>query len=144
MENRLDFSEVPYEYPLCLNRQCDKASTCLRQLAEQSVTDDIIYWSIISPRHLATVKGSCPYYRSAAKVRFAKGFKGILENISNKQMREVVSHLISTFSRRTYYRIRKGERLLSPAEQEEIEKILRHCGVTDQQEFDAYTEEYEW
>lgn len=68
-----------------------------QQLAEQSATDDIIYWSIISPRHLAAVKGSCPYYRSAEKVRFAKGFKGILENISNKQMREVVSHLISTF-----------------------------------------------
>lgn len=144
MENRINFSEVPYQYPLCLNRQCAKASTCLRQLAEQSATDDIIYWSIISPRHLATVKGSCPYYRSAAKVRFAKGFQGILENISNKQMREVVSHLISTFSRRTYYRIRKGERLLSPAEQEEVLKILRHCGVADQQEFDAYTEEYQW
>ena len=42
------------------------------------------------------------------------------------------------FSQRTYYRIRKGERLPNPAEQEEVINIFRNCGFTREIEFDVY------
>ena len=42
------------------------------------------------------------------------------------------------------HRARKGERLLSPSEQQHILNILRNCGVTTTQEFDAYVEDYDW
>ena len=106
MEEEHHFTNVPYNYPLCLNRQCPKASTCLRQLVEQEVPDSAEYWVVISPKYQAKLK--------------------------------------EYFSRRTYYRIRKGERLLSPAEQRDVQKILKQCGATGKQEFDAYVEDYEW
>ena len=56
MKEKLDFSEVPYQYSMCLNRQCPKADTCLRQLAEQSVPEKVEHWTIISPKRLTTVK----------------------------------------------------------------------------------------
>lgn len=144
MEEELDFSNVPLQYALCLNRQCPKATTCLRQLAEKSAPNTVEYWSIISPKHLSTIKDNCPYYRSATKVRFAKGFIGILENLPHKQMQTVISRLMSHFSERTYYRIRKGERVLSPSEQQEVLRIIKRCGATMPLEFDAYYEDYDW
>lgn len=42
MEEEHHFTNVPYNYPLCLNRQCPKASTCLRQLVEQEVPDSAV------------------------------------------------------------------------------------------------------
>ena len=32
MEEKIDFAKVPYQYSMCLNRQCPQAGTCLRQL----------------------------------------------------------------------------------------------------------------
>lgn len=144
MEEEHNQSEAPHNYPICLNRQCPKASTCLRQIVEQEVTDDVRFWVVISPKHQATLSGDCPYYRSNAKVRFAKGFMNILDNMPHKQMLQATDLLIAHFSQRTYYRIRKGERLLNPAEQKEVMNILRKCGVTEQKEFDAYVEDIEW
>lgn len=144
MEEKIDFAKVPYQYAMCLDQQCPKANTCLRQLTEQSVPETSEYWVIISPKLLDTIKGNCPYYRSNTKVRYAKGFIELLENLPHKQMQIVILHLMSYLGRRTYYRSRKGERLLSPNEQRQILSILKNCGVTTPQEFDAYVEDYDW
>lgn len=144
MEEKIDFAKVPYQYSICLNRQCPKANTCLRQLTEQSVPENVEHWTIISPKYLASLKGACPHYRSSRKVRYAKGFIGLLENLPHKQMQTVILHLMSYLGRRTYYRSRKGERLLSPAEQRQVLNILKNCGVATPQEFDAYVEDYDW
>lgn len=144
MKEEHDFSKVPYDYPLCLNRQCPQAATCLRQLVEQELTDTTKYLVIINPKHQSALTGECPYYRSSSKVRFAKGFIKILDNLPTNQVRNIIPLLMKQFSRRTYYRIRKGERLLSPSEQKEVLSILQRCGVSGKQEFDAYVEEYEW
>ena len=65
----------------CLNEQCPKAATCLRQLAMQSMPTEKDYWKIISPKRLATVKGECPFYRSSQKARYAKGFMNMLNSL---------------------------------------------------------------
>lgn len=144
MEEKIDFEKVPYQYAMCLNRECSKANTCLRQLTAQSAPEKIEYWVIVSPKHLAAQQENCPYYRSNAKVRYAKGFIRMLEDLPYKQMQTVISHLMSYFGRRTYYRIRKGERLLTPSEQQRILNILKNCGVTHLQNFDTYVEDYDW
>ncbi|NDV64873.1 DUF6078 family protein [Bacteroides sp. 224] len=144
MTPEINYSQAPHNYTICLKRECPQASTCLRQLMEQSVPADIYCWAIISPKYLASLEGTCPYYRSSTKVRYAKGFIKLLEALPHKQMQIAISHLIGHFSRRTYYRIRKGERLLSPTEQQKVMNILKNCGVTEPKEFDAYVYDYEW
>lgn len=93
MEEKLDNATIPNQYTLCLDRQCPKASTCLRQLAERSMPDETAYWQIISPRHLASLKGTCPYYRPNKKVRYAAGFVSLLESLPHKQMLSVIPGL---------------------------------------------------
>lgn len=144
MKTEISYDQVPYNYIICLNRECPQANTCLRQRVEQIVPANVKYWSIISPKNLATLKGTCPHYRSDTKIRFAKGFITMLENLPHNQMQMVVSKLLRYFCQRTYYRSRKGERLLSPSEQKGILNILKTCGVANPQDFDAYVEEYDW
>ncbi len=144
MEIYIDSSQMPYNYEMCLNEKCPKAETCLRQIATRSVPEYIPFWKIVSPTYLAKQEGDCPYYRASTKVRFAKGCLQLLEGLPHKQMREVIAKLISSFSERTYYRIRNGERLLSPAEQGRVMNILKRCGVSMPQVFDAYVEGYDW
>jgi len=144
MKEKINFSQVPHHYPMCQKRQCNKADTCLRQLVEQSIPTNIQHWVIINPKYQETLEDVCPHYRPAEKVRFAKGFIKILEGLPHKQMLSVISHLRTRFNQRTYYRIRKGERLLSPSEQQQFLNILKNCGVSHPQEFDAYIENFEW
>lgn len=144
MKEKHNFSEVPFNYHLCLKRECTKASTCLRQLLEQEIPDNVEYWKIISPKYQASQEGDCPHYRPDDKVSYAKGFIGMLDNLPNKQMKKVIPYLIRRFSQRTYYRVRKGERLLSPSEQRDVLAILGKCGVTEPAKFDAYVEDYAW
>ena len=120
-EKELAFSDVPNNFLWCINRQCSKAETCLRQLAERLSPEELISCSAINPKHLAKFKNECPYFCSNKQVRYA-----------------------SNSSRRTYYRVRNGERALSPAEQQNIINILKECGVTFSIEFDSYFEDYYW
>lgn len=144
MKTELDYSEAPHNYTLCLHRDCPLADTCLRQLAEKSIPATLPACLVIRPAYLASLTTPCPYYRSSGKVRFAKGFVRLLEELPHKQMRTVVAHLIDQFGRRTYYRTRKGERLLSPSEQETFRNVLKKCGVSPVPEFDLYIEKYDW
>ena len=85
--------------------------------------------SPLTRRHLASLKGTCPYYRPNKKVRYAAGFVSLLESLPHKQMLSVIPGLMRHFSRRTYYRVRKGERPLSPSEQQVVLNALKRCGV---------------
>lgn len=142
--NNFNPTNVPTDYPMCLNRECPLASSCLRQLVEQYATKPSDFWVIVSPERIASQQGDCAYYRSSVKVQFAKGFVNILGNLPNKQTKYVIARLINLFSRRTYYRIRKGERLLSPDEQQKVLAIFKEYGANDSLKFDAYVEDYCW
>ena len=51
-EKELAFSDVPNNFLWCINRQCSKAETCLRQLAERLSPEELISCSAINPKHL--------------------------------------------------------------------------------------------
>lgn len=50
----------------------------------------------------------------------------------------------SGFGQRTYYRARKGERLLLPEEQQSVLNVFRHLDAGMATEFDSYAEGYLW
>lgn len=144
MKEEIDFNQIPFDYALCLNDQCPRAATCLRQLSVQSVPAEKEYWNIISPKRLAALKGDCPFFRSNRKVRYARGFMNMLDNLPYNKRRSVIASLISYFGQRTYYRNRKGERLLTPDEQQAVLNIIKRHGASTSQEFDLYEEDYMW
>lgn len=55
-----------------------------------------------------------------------------------------IANLIAGFGQRTYYRARKGERLLLPEEQQSVLNVFRHLDAGMATEFDSYAEGYLW
>ncbi len=135
---------VPNNYTLCLKSDCPKAATCLRYAATEMMPAEVQRWNIISPAYLAQIEGECPMYRSAEKVQYARGFVRMMSALTVKQAHAVKENIVATFGMNMYYRMRRGERLITPTEQEEIYALLEKQGVSERPEFDAYVEDYLW
>ena len=54
-----------------------------------------------------------------------------------------LENLIGSWGVRRYYQKRKGETLLSPAEQQQVVALARKLGVRLDEYFDGYVEEYD-
>ena len=144
MKDTIDYSKVPTNYLICLNRECPKAENCLRQLVAEVTPVEVKQLNIINPKYLSSLKSDCPYYKVPQKIRYAKGFIKMLENMPHKQMLSASRSLRAHFGRMMYFRVRKGDRLLSPAEQQKLLVIVGRCGVSQPHDFDKYIESYEW
>ena len=136
--------KVPTNYTLCIKSDCPKAATCLRHVAVAMMPAEVQRWSIVSPAYLAQVEGECPHYRSAEKVQYARGFVRMMSALTVKQAHVVKDSIVATFGMNMYYRMRRGERLITPTEQETIYNLLEQQGITERPAFDAYTEDYLW
>ena len=144
MKQTIDPSQIPFDYTFCLKHDCSKADTCLRQLAYQVYPDTMNYCRMVNPKRLENIEEECPFYKSDEKVDFAQGFLNILGDIPGKLSGKVFNAATIHFGRRTYYRMRKGERLMTPDEQQEFIYLLKSCGVKEPQPFDVYISDYVW
>lgn len=88
--------------------------------------------------------GKCKYYRSNEKVRYAKGFLCTVGALAVSVSGTFRYRLIGSWGVRRYYQKRKGETLLSPAEQQQVVALARKLGVRLDEYFDGYVEEYDW
>ena len=136
--------KVPNNYTLCIKGDCPKAANCLRYVAVAMMPAEVQRWSIVSPAYLVQIEGECPMYRSAGKVRYARGFVRMMSAITVHQAHVMKEGIIAAFGMAMYYRMRKGTRLITPAEQETIYNLLEQQGITERPAFDAYTEDYLW
>ena len=136
--------EVPTNYTLCIKGDCPRAAMCLHYKATQMIPADVMKWSILSPAYLAQTEGECPHYRTAEKVKYARGFVRMMSALTMNQAHVVKDNIVATFGMNMYYRMRRGDRLITPTEQEAIYQMLEQQGVTTRPEFDAYEKDYLW
>ena len=130
---------------MCINTVCTQASSCLRYYCAQKQPVNVASYSVLNPNHLATLKeDTCPYFLPKKKVIFAKGFSLWLESLSKKDFRTASNVLKGQYNYRTYYRMRKGERLITPHEQAIMKEIIQESGISQPLKFDTYHEDYLW
>ncbi len=144
MKETIQASQIPHNYALCLNHRCSKKDNCLRQLAYQAYPDTQDECTIINPKQLSEATDGCRHYRSCTKVSYGQGMKNMLNNLPHQQTKSLAHALASHFSTSTYYRMRNGERLISPTEQTEIETLMKQCSIPTPQSYDNYVSEYDW
>ena len=111
------YSKIPSNYGLCA-ADCPRGDTCLRRIAYDRIPANVVFPPTLHLKAIEAMAGKCKYYRSNEKVRYAKGF--------------------------LCYQKRKGETLLSPAEQQQVVALARKLGVRLDEYFDGYVEEYDW
>ena len=135
---------MPKTYRLCVKTDCPRAAECLRSIALTMVSPDEQSIQVINPAYLSTIEGDCPVFRSAEKVRYARGFVKMLSGLTVSQANLLRQTLEHDFGHARYFRLRSGERLIDPATQEHIRQAMVRIAITDLPDFDAYIEEYDW
>jgi hypothetical protein len=127
---------IPKTFSLCIHAQCPMADRCLRRVAWDALVESEECVTIISPLRALQGEG-CRYFRSAQRVTYARGFRGMQSQMLPAQYMAFSQRLISHFSRNSYYERRRGDRLCSPADIAFIREVLASIGLFHL-EFDAY------
>ena len=143
-EETFDYSKVPHNFGLCATDTCPHADTCLRRIAYTHAPSNTIFLYVLNPKAMETTAGKCRYYCPNKKVRYAKGFLCTVGALTVRVSGTFRCRLIGSWGVRRYYQKRKGETLLSPAEQRQVVALARKLGVRLDEYFDGYVEEYDW
>lgn len=144
MKEPFDNSLVPHSFGMCAAEECPRAATCLRRIALEYAPTERVFLPIMNPNRLKTMKDTCDYYRSDKKVRYARGFMRTIHALTIRTEKTFRHRMIGYMGRKNFYLKRKGEKNLTPAEQQRIIAVAKELGVIQQEYFDAYVEGYNW
>lgn len=141
----LEMTKIPDDFRRCVASDCSAASTCLRHVAyEESTEADESFWNI-TPKAAHPDEGTaCPHYCCTAKVRMARGFKLALLSVPHGNMKRICDEISQHSCQRNYYHMRRGDRPMTPAEQQFIAEVLERHGAHTPIEFDTYYDDYLW
>lgn len=133
---------TPSHYALCFNNQCVRSSECLRHMAGENSNPEDIYIRVVNPLCIPADTSECPHFQLIKKHRMAWGIKNVLNKVPYKEGVSMRKQLISHFGKTGYYRIYRHERALLPKDQEYIRKMFMEKGITEEPNFERFTEEY--
>ena len=132
-------------YTVCFAAQCPLKDRCLRWKVGRQMPDTKSSYHCVNPHYQDVATAHCPLYRQSEKVQFAQGMMHIFNADMPRRVEPYVrSHFIASHCKTYYYEYRNGERLISPAIQEEIRDLFREAGWNEEVHFDSYVEDYEW
>ena len=144
MDPNFDYASVPERFAHCLNAGCARAGQCLRQLVVAHVPADRPTFTVINNAPHRPDGEDCPYFKPDQPLRYAKGMTRLLDNLPHKKAEAIGHRLQQHYGRTQYFRARRGIILISPADQNYIQRVFRHFGVDEEPVFDSYVDEYNW
>ena len=132
-------------YTVCYVDECPLRNQCLRWQVGPHVPNTHSTYRCVNPHFEGVATTECSMYRNDQKVRFAKGMLHIFTGDMPKRVEPAVRYGVIKKTNRTYYfEYRNGSRLIPPALQEDIRKLFRDNGWTEEVKFDGYVEDYDW
>lgn len=141
MGEDFDISQVPYYWTYCFLSDCPRREACMRYQAGLRVPEEKTELQCVLPRVLQMEK--CPQYLPIRKVRTAYGFTNIFREVKEKDLKAMKKELASYLGcKSTFYNYRKGERPITPQQQEWISEMFRRYGYTGELQYDKYKETY--
>ena len=146
MENKVklehfEFKDVPEWYPVCYQQECTLKDECMRYQAALQAPKMVAEWRCVLPSQLE--KGRCPHFAEIQPIKVARGFKNLFDNIKAADQTPMRKELVEHFhGKRQYYWYLKGERLLSPKQQQWMRAWFRNWGYNIDVPFDYYEDAY--
>lgn len=144
--------DIPGGYLYCLSGdRCPKAGTCLHAIAARLQAENrdepLQTLHMVSPYYLDSLPSpdNCPFYRSNALQQYARGMTRLFDDVPLRLSYLVRHRVMNCFScERYFYHSRKGDRLITPAEQSGIAEVFRHSGISTPPKFDSYVDVVVW
>ena len=141
LKRQFDFTDVPSWYVLCTNNQCPMQTSCLRFLAAQNAPDHLEIATCVMPKTLKG--GQCRCYDKRTVVVWAAGFSRLYDCVMKKDytaMRKGLTRYLHGV--KFYYEYKRGDRPLSPEQQQWIRNFVKSYGYEWEVPFDSYFEAY--
>lgn len=136
-------STPPLDYATCIHADCPRAHECLRRIAYTALEKTADHLVLVNPTR-ADQTSACSFYRCSKPVRFARGFINAKERMFPQQYKLFSEFLINKFSRSLFFAWRRGDRNLTPKEQQIVQEALTHAGIAEPMEFDHYEFAHNW
>lgn len=141
LKRQFDFADVPQWYVLCTNNQCPMQTSCLRFMAAQNAPDNLELARCVMPKMLKG--GKCRWYDKRSVVVWALGFSSLFDRVMKKDftpMRKAITRYLHGV--KFYYEYKRGDRPLSPEQQQWIRNFVKSYGYEWEVPFDSYYEDY--
>ena len=138
MDELFDHNLVPHHYWLCYVERCPQKYNCMRHKACSVMTDTLTHHPCVLPTAIADGR-ACPYFKPVRVMRGAWGFNTIFKEVKQKDytlLRELMKQYLGGHG--TYYRYNRGERLLTPEQQEWILQLFARYGYRENLTFEHY------
>lgn len=127
----------------CMMANCTMAQSCLRYRAFEQQCDQRACIEIVNPR-LVTGNAECTCLVEQRMVVYARGFRNMLMDLPVKKVEEFRNRMISLYPRNKYFKIRRGDLVLTHEDEQMVRQTLRDIGVSDDVAFDSYVEKSLW
>lgn len=141
--NRFDFSEMPSWYVLCTNSLCPYQVNCLRFQAARNAPENVETAMCVLPKVLNEKENKCRWMDKIQVVVMAAGFEHLYDYVMKKDytpMRKGITDYLH--GPKAYYEYKRGDRPLTPEQQEWINNFVRSFGYDWEVIFDRYYESY--
>lgn len=139
IDKPFDLSFVPPLWQLCFCNGCPRHGECLHFVTGQHVPDDRTWGPAIYPT--AYRNGSCQHFKAIRTIRAAYGFDTLFREVKHKDistLRDLMKDYLGGHG--TYYRYKRGERLLTPEQQQWVLDLFARYGYKVGLGFDHYVD----
>ena len=141
LNDDFDYSAVPGWYTLCFNADCPLHGNCMRFLAGSHAPETLETCRCVLPH--TQKDGHCRWFDKIEVMTMAAGFTHLYDNVLKSDftsMRKTITAYLHGV--KFYYQYMRGERPLTPAQQQGIRDIIKSYGYDWDVPFDGYHKAY--
>ena len=138
------FRDKVDHYIICCLDHCPLHEQCLRWLVGQHADPTRVVYSSINPRNPNYACEHCDMFRPNRKAVMKMGFKNMYHDMPGYMERSIRRRLIDLFGHKQYFEMRKGDRLITPAQQQQIQDTCRAHGWQGTINYESEQEDWLW
>lgn len=131
-------------YLVCFLDHCPLHDHCLRWLAGCHADTAPVSHVAVNPHHPQAGSTSCVAYRPAVQTVMKRGMTSFYHDMPSYMERDIRNHLIQLFTRTRYFKMRRGDLPVTPAEQQQIAAVCHEHGWTGPLRYDSEQKEWMW
>lgn len=131
-------------YTPCFISQCPIRERCLHWIANQYVDAQPFVCTSINPANPKVGSERCEMFRENKKVMMKRGLTQLYYDMPARIERSIRHALIARWGRKQYFEMRRGDRLITPEQQQDIIDICHCHGWEGPIVYDGEQEDLRW
>ena len=138
------FREKAANYLVCFIDHCPLHEECLRWQAGHYVSSSPYAQKSVNPHHAGVATEQCPLFRKKERIVLKRGLTRLYLDMPSRVEYAVRQQLYQEFGRKYYFEMRKGDRPITPEQQQVILDTCRHFGWQGPIVYDSEEEGFAW